>query len=446
MTQRPGDADNYVYQDPPPKPDPEPVPTAEYEDPAPAGDNSGSSSTASTATTTQSTSNDDSQLILPGSPLLWFNEDTDEWWVVYEVPQTTMPDGSTSTQVFTAWLIPDKADLTAIVGPGKTAKADFSGTTEDFTNKGLVDLGEIDELRDFDNLEGDPFDTWVEDMAVLAQTRPWILDPDWVALAVQAAMERANGRVSLDEIKTTKWWKENSGPERAWMELVNGDPKTAEMMLENNRINTRARLEAAGVNNATDELVYFMADQLTKGVWSAQNLTSQVIAVSDPYASDKINDELFDFMATSGFTPNATQDQESTVRDLLQEWLGPMYGNWSETDIAAKAGELRNDPDGEAGFVEYLKDQRMAMYPGYADRNVSYAAAARPWSTFLANQWGFVPEETDDVFQKVMQVNDPTEAGKLARRTGFDRGYEKVVNSALTGISTGSRSNVIGAV
>jgi len=117
---------------------------------------SGGSGSDSGTGGTQSTSNDDSQLILPGTSELWYNEDTKEWWVVYEIPQITLPDGSTSAQIYTGWLIPTTEDLTAVVGPGNTPKADFTGSTEDFTGKGLIDLGEIDELRDFGNLEGDP--------------------------------------------------------------------------------------------------------------------------------------------------------------------------------------------------------------------------------------------------------------------------------------------------
>jgi hypothetical protein len=130
---------------------------------------------------------------------------------------------------------------------------------------------------------------------------------------------------------------------------------------------------------------------------------------------------------------------------VLQEWLGPIYGDWSEVDIAKKAGELRNDPDAEINFIEYLKDQRMAVYSAYGDREVSYRAAARPWETYLSSVWGIVPDHTDDVFQKVVQMNDPTEAGKLARQTGYDRGYDKVVHDMMSGISVGARANVIGA-
>lgn len=391
------------------------------------------------------TSKSGSELLLPGSAQLWYNSDTDTWYVVYEVPGVRLPDGTHSEGVHTAWEIESDADLTAVLGPGNEPVAAFVGGNDEFTQRGLIDLGGVDELRNFDGLEGDPFDTWVEDLTVLAQTRPWLLDDDYVALAVQAAMERADGAVSLDEIKTTKWWRENSVAERAWMETVHSDPATADQMLEDNRNNIRYRLAQAGIANASDALINYVADQTTMGHWSNSKLESQIAVLADPHSVEAMDSGLMEFLANEDYELDHTQAGEDTVRNLLQEWLGPVYGNWSEEDIAKKAGEIRNDPDAEQAFTEYLKDQRMAVYGNYSDREVSYAAAARPWSTFLTGQWGMVPDETDDVFQEIVQMNDPTAAGQLARRTGFDRGYEKSVNDVIGGVSNGSRSNVIGA-
>jgi len=387
-------------------------------------------------------------LLLPGTPELWFNTTTDEWYVVYTTPSFVLPDGTVYDGTSVSWLVESDEDLNALTGPGNKALPHFSGSQYDFTAKGVVNKGGSDELRDFGGIEGDPFDTWVEDMSILAQTRPWILDDDYVAYAIQAAMERADGVVSMDEIKLTQWWINNPGPKRIWMETVHGDPATAAMLIDNNRINIRTQLAEAGINNASEELINYMADKTTMGDWSLAMVYSQIAALADPFAVDKVAPELARFLGT---TPqqtmplDTTQGKEGTVRDLLQKWLGPVYGNWSAAEVTAKAGELRNDPDAEANFIEYLKDQRMAIYPNYGNREVSYAAAARPWSTYLTGQWGFVPDETDDVFQQIVQANDPSFAGETARRTGFDRGYEKSVNTLVNEIGVGSSSSVIGA-
>jgi hypothetical protein len=386
-----------------------------------------------------------SDLLLPGNAQLWHNETSGEDYVVYEVPGVRLPNGTASEPVFTAWLIESDADLTAVVGPDKKAIPHFSGSEADFTEKGVIHLGGVDELRVSD-LEGDPFDTWVEDMTALAAVKPWILDDDYIGLVVQAAMERVDGRISLEEIQGTNWWKTHNAGERAWMETFNSDPETAEQTLEDNRASLRLRLSKAGIDNATPELVNWMADRTTMGVWGANHLDSQIAAISDPYSVDVIDDDLFEFMANSDITLDHTQIGEDRVRELVHEWLGPVYGNWSDSDIADQAGLLRNDPDAEAKLIESLKDQRVAMYPGQTDRDLSYQSIARPWKTYAQGIWGAPAEDTDEVFQQVLQVNDPREAGKLLRQAGLDRGYEKTVSDVVGGIQKGMKANVRGAV
>lgn len=383
-----------------------------------------------------------SDLILPGNAKLYFNTDTGEHWVVYEVPDVEGGD-----PLLTAWRVETDQDLEAVLGPDVMARPHFSGTEADFTNMGIVDLGGVSELRPFTNIEADPFDTWVEDLSVLAQVKPWLLDDDYVALAVQASMERADGAISLEELQTTGWWKTHTAGERAWMETFHGDPATAEQILEDNRASMRYRLSQAGVDNVTDEIVNFMADQATMGAWSSSKVDSQVIALSDPYSIDVMDEELVAFIATTEWAPDTTRTNEDTVRSLLNEWLGPIYGDWDEQAIAAKAGELRNNPDAEIEFIEQLKDQRMAVLPNYTDRETSYAAAARPWETYLQGQWGNPSiDASDTTFQEIVAMNDINQAGVMARRVGFERGYDKVVTDTANGIRTSMNQGVVGAV
>jgi len=123
-----------------------------------------------------------------------------------------------------------------------------------------------------------------------------------------------------------------------------------------------------------------------------------------------------------------------------------VFGDWTDEQIAEKAGEFRNNPDAEIEFVEYLKQQRMAMFPNYSDPNISYESLMQPWKTYTSSMWGTPVDETDDVFMKIIQMNDPEEASKLIRSTGFDRGYDKIVNQMTTGIRAGMNRNVRGAV
>ncbi len=383
-----------------------------------------------------------SDLILAGDAKLYFNSDTGEHWVVYEVPDV---EGGEPLRF--GWVVETDADLEAILGPGKVANPHFTGTDADFTGMGVVPLGGVSELRPFENIEVDPFDTWVEDLAVLAEVKPWLLDEDYIKIAVQAAMERVDGSISLEEVQGTKWWKENNPAQRAWMETAHGDPAAADQLISDNRDAMRFKLAQAGMDNATDEIINFLADRTTMGTWSSSKLESQIAILVDPFSVEIMDEGLADFLTGTEWTPDGTRTEEGTVRELVAEWLGPIFGDWDEQAIAAAAGELRNNPDGELELIESLKDQRMAMMPNYTNRNTSYAAAAQPWNTWLTSQWGNPSiDDKDTVFQDIISMNDINEAGKLARRVGFERGYDKVVSDTANGLRGAMNQGTVGAV
>jgi hypothetical protein len=194
-------------------------------------------------------------------------------------------------------------------------------------------------------------------------------------------------------------------------------------------------------------MVNFMADKVTMGTWSVEKLTGQVAAISDPWSVDTVDAELLKYMADQDFDPTQTREGEEDVRKLLKEWLGPVYGQWSEKDIAEAAGVIRNDPaSGKTNLIERLKDQRLSAYGNYTDRNLSYESIAKPWRTVTESVWGVPVDDTDHVFQKVLRDNDADESAKVLRRQGYARGYDRVVDEVSDGLSSSMSKNVRGAV
>lgn len=380
---------------------------------------------------------------LPGNAGLWFNTTTKQWYVVWEVP----PVEGQEEPLYVSWLVPDDADLEAIVGPDVKAKPHWAGSTAAMTNIGVINLGTVAELN-LDDVEDAPFDTWVQEYATEAAQRPWILDADWIALSVQAMMERDDAALSVAEMQSTEWWRTHTLGQRTWMEIAEGDPAEAARMLRENRESMRTQLQAAGVTNFTEELVNFMADKTTMRDWSGEHLLAQVAALSDPWSVDVIDDDLAQFLAQTGFDPMQTRKDEDKVRFLLSRWLGPVVGDWSDADVAEAAGIMRNNPEsGEGDLVEQLKDQRMAAYSNYSDRNLSYETISKSWQSMAEGIWG-VPQidHTDPLFQQVVRENDPDAAQRQLRQAGFNRGYDRVVNDATTGVNEAFSRNVRGAV
>jgi hypothetical protein len=178
-----------------------------------------------------------------------------------------------------------------------------------------------------------------------------------------------------------------------------------------------------------------MADKVTTGEWSKEQLDFQIKAVSDPYSNIDPDEGLLAEMRSRNYAPDATTEKEDTVRTLLNRWLGPAYGDWNDKQIAAKAGDLRNNPDAEMEFIESLKDQRVAMFPGTEDRNTSYQDLAAPWRSFSYGAWGQDLDEKDTFFQTLIKNNDAAMNGKLLQEEGMKRNVGKVVNdtkSAMT--------------
>ena len=362
---------------------------------------------------------------LPGNPELWKVGGKD--MLVYTVPDSFPP-------IYMMWEVPDGEDLQSFFGPDQEIVYDQEMSWGEAKRQlGALVFGTTDELANFDD---DPFTSWAYMMETEAQSQPWIMEDDYQALIAMAILE---GRTLTDaEIQSTNWWRTNSSAQREWMKLYHGDPEEANRRLEDNRALARQVLTDAGLTGFGEELVEFMADQVTMGNWSETYFNTQVSAISDPESSYAIDEALSAFQEGLG----TTIEHEDTVTNLVNKWLGPAMGQWSEAEIAEWSGVLRNDPNGEQRLVEMLKNQRMALFPEYEDRNLSYQDIAQPWKNYGFAQWGQQMDETDDMFIQMVKNNDTTLNGQLLRQKGLKQGVGKVVDDANSALLSGTGGSV----
>ncbi len=355
------------------------------------------------------------RMSLPGNPALW--KVGNESWIVYE---TTGTDGEA---IRVAWKATSEEDVQSFFGPDQPIVYDQA---MDALPADVLNFGSTDELG---NLTDDPITTWRNTLATESKTQPWLLDTDYQALSLMAVLE---GRpLSDSEIQQTEFWKTHTDSQRKWMKDFNSDPMSAQQALTDQRGVTRQFLIDAGINNASDELVEYMADQLTTGEWSETYYNNQSRAISDPASGISVDTELEGFV---GEGIDTTQAGESEVRGLVKKWLGPTFGEWDESTIADWAGKIRNDPDAQTNLVEQLKDQKMAMYSGY-DRESSYETIAQPWRGFVSQMWGTTLNETDPLFDEIINLNDSGKAGELLTKKGLERGNDQVVNTVQTALN-----------
>jgi hypothetical protein len=284
----------------------------------------------------------------------------------------------------------------------------------------VLPFGSTDELA---NMSDDPITTWQNTLDTESKTQPWLLDADYQKMSLMAVLE---GRaMSESEIQQTSWWKDNTPDQRKWMSLFNSDPMAAQQRIDDVRIETNKTLQSMGINNASEEMVNYMADQLAMGEWSQSYFNNQVSAASDPASGIAIDAGLQTIIGDT--TLDTTQGMETEVRDLVKTWLGPSFGEWDDETVEYWAGKMRNDPDASIALIDQLKDQKQALYQGY-DRESTYSTIASPWKQFISNAWGETVNDSDDVLNNVIQMNNSGDAGAYLTKEGLKRDNDTVVN------------------
>lgn len=353
---------------------------------------------------------------VPGDPEIWQSDDGKKY-LVYFVPDTNIPLYYEVTD----------AQLEGIFGVDENGNP-IPATIDHYTTQAALDaMGALfaGGMNDLPPTEiEDPFQGWLIQITKAAEVQPWLLDPEVLAVYAEAQLEQRD--VQEWELQRTNWWQTHSAAEREWLTLSVADPTTAQQVLTSNRISVQESLRAAGIFEPPEELINKMADLYTMGQMTQAELQQQYTALSDPFSGIAIDSRL------TGYSLDTTRDQENEVRALVQRWLGPVAGNWTQSQIAEWAGKLRNDPDAETQLIEMLRGQRQAQFPEYANPELTYEDIAAPWRGFVQQAWGQIPDETNPIFMDILRMNDYNESAKLLREEGLRQGIGKVRDDLIS--------------
>jgi len=369
---------------------------------------------------------------VPDGAEVWRNSQTNQSYIVFRVPGTDIP---------MAWSI-DDADLQAAFGEGVPITS-TSYTTSQINSYGTIMAGTFAEIA---NTTENPFDAWSAAVEKQAAVRPWLRDPEVLALVAEAMVE---GRPLSDaELQQTEWWRTKTEAERQWMVMYESDPLTAQALQNDNRTQVKTYFEQMGVEGVPTEVVNYMADQFTTGLWTDIDWRRQAEAIGDPASNYAVDPELAGLLANTANTMTTTQQFEDKVRELAAEWLGPVFGNMDSASLSRWARKLRASSDGQDELVNYLRQQRLGLYPEYENPNLTYEDLAGPWRNVLTNMWGQTPDETDSIFDQMIRTNDRVANEKLLRSEGLQRDISQVVqdmqSSALNAFGGSVRRPVSG--
>jgi hypothetical protein len=363
----------------------------------------------------------------PGSEL-WFDHATGRLFLMF--PTNDIP---------LLWHIPSMDDLEAMLGRPVN---DLKGLQRDLRNRpvplkflefrggelqevGAVEMGATTEIvQDF---TGDPFETWLARYEKSAELKPWLADPEMVALHAGAFLEgwiNDIGRME-EAFASTEWWRTHSANEREWLRLSNADPTEAARRMVDQRRIAAGLLRESGVFDPPDSVVNMIANRTVTGAWTPLFAAEQIRKLSDPFAPGELHPDFADL------TLDTTRARENDVRRLVDMWAGPAASRgWTDDQYKFWAGQLRNDPDAEIRLIENLRAARVARFPGYDD-SLTYEDIASVWRPEFLRLWGQVPDETDPIFQRVLKLNDQGETDKLLIQEGRRRDNPLVTNRLL---------------
>lgn len=401
--------------------------------PPPSSVSSGSPSAAtSSAVTSEATDTSETTASgLGGDPEFWYDTSTKTYYVVYYAP------GDFDPPIPILWSVPDNETLKAF-GGGDIPDIDKKLSTAEMDSTGAVFFGTTNDLPDS---ELDPWNGFKERIDRASEVQPWLADEEVYALVAAAYIE---GRpLETWELKTTDWWQSRNDQQRAWAELSMGDPKTAEQHAMSDRIKVAAMFDSIGAAGNDQELIDWMANQYTVGNWSQEKLAQQIEAVTSGWGD--LDPELEAWMTEGDVSAVESLDRTEDVRNLFTRWLGPAYPPTDE-QVAEWATKLRNDPSAEEALTDSLRASRMALYPEYADENLTYDDIATPWRGVMSQMWGETPDETDAVFQDIVRMNNLTEAQQYLRKVGLSEGNQKVTQDAMSAMHSATGGSLRKAI
>lgn len=349
----------------------------------------------------------------PGRPEVWKDVEANTFYLVYFVPDSDPP-------IPLAWDI-DRENLQGGFGTGQPIMVDRTfATTAEANSTGWLDRGNHAQLV---NTGEDPYIAWENTVTNQAAVRPYLQDPEVLALVMEGLAE--NRQIADAEFQQTRWWQTHTDGERDWLLLSLSDPMTATQRLESNGLVVADALAAAGIHQPPAAVTEYITNRFTTGLWTEAQMRRQITALADPAYGHEIDSGLATVVGGLGEELDTTALRQEEVRSMVQTWLGPIHGAWSANQIADWAGQLRTDPDAEESLVSFLRNQRKALLPGY-DENLTYDTIASPWRNYWSQVLGGVADETQPVFLDVLNLNNTVEAGRRLREHGITTNNAKV--------------------
>jgi len=355
------------------------------------------------------------------------------YYIVYFIP-------GTGTPIYYDSSLQDLENLFGPVEFPAIQESIKSPTSEQWNSS--VRFGDSLELADpniYDPSQS-PWVSFVDTVAKESKIRPWLNNAEMVELLAEATLE---GRTVTDaEWQSTEWWRTHTQAEKDWLllaqsgstDFTNVLTADAQNKIENDRLAIKNLMEQSGINNPSDELVNWVSEKFTTGLWSEPFVADQIEILSDPTLEANLDTELDNFITSGEVDYDTTRAGESQIKRLSKEILGPVFGaNISDSQLQTWAGMIRNDPDAEINIREKMMNMLQGLFGESYIEGLTYEEMATPWRGFTTNTWGGTIDESSTLFQDVVKSNDISKATEMLYKEGLkDGGSEKIKNEVLS--------------
>ncbi len=313
---------------------------------------------------------------------------------------------------------PDDMAALGITKPTRTL------TAAAFAKTGALAMGDSRELL---NTTEDPVDQIRSNYETEVRVKPWLADPEIMALWTGAMLEGRS--ISDAEFQGSEWWRTHTDTERQWLALNASDPATADRLIRDKQTQVADLFTQAGISNASQDLINAVSDNWTTGKWSQTYAVDQIRLLADPLIDGILDPILRSF----GGGLDTTRAGEDDVRSMIEMWVGPAIASaWTDSNVEIWASKFREDPDARLELGELLKRHRLALFPEYDNPNLTYEDIAAPWRGVWSQVWGQTPDEMDPLFMQIVRLNDLGSATQILRKKGLKANNSTVSQNFLS--------------
>lgn len=290
----------------------------------------------------------------------------------------------------------------------------------------LVKAGNILEIvDDVTNI----IEATVSTLANLDERLPWAKNQDFLDLVVELRTEDSEN------------WKTNMETDSRFYNILNEVGYTKEMydnkkssLLDELGFNKLKENYAKQLKNSVsnilgkldDNSINYAASKWALGEWSGTTAIEQVTKAVDNNFDVEWD---MDFKAVvDGGTVTLATGGQAGIQNLMDIWLPKaMHAN---VNVLYESSKVRQSPFYQDELVEKFKDMRFQGGYSMYDRDFSWKNIVQPILNKAESIWGVVIDETDDVVQDLIQINDASKVDSILRETGLQRGYQKTQNDA----------------